>query len=260
MPPSANKIKAVTLLSLGRHPLSARARRAEQDAQALELASTLGQASGLYAGPENNKDALRPYLGMGIGPISLMNIGENDDPVATLSAHFKQTAFDVVLTGARAERGESSGMLPYLLAESLQIPVVNQVCAVEVKGNKLAVTQALPRGARRAVEVSTPCILIVDSAAPPARQTAYGPAARGDIQVLSGYSEEDKVAQNFEFELARKKPKRMKKVKAKTAADRFKAATASQAKGGQVITPKTPEEGAQAILDLIRSEGFAKVE
>lgn len=254
-----HNLTAVALLSEGMHPLSLRARRAEQDAQALELASKIGQASGLHAGTQAAQEKLRPYLGMSLAEsISLLEISEDADPVLALAAHFKQTQFDVILTGTRAELGESSGMLPYLLADTLGIPVINQVCEVSVNGHELSVTQALPRGARRAITVSLPCILIVDSAAPAARQTAFGPAKRGTIDIINGYSECDTLGQSLQFELAKKKPKRMKKVKAKTAADRFKAATASQAKGGQVLHPDTPEAGAAAIFEILKSEGLVK--
>lgn len=252
-------LNSITLLSLGQHPVSGRAKRAEQDAQAFEMAAKLSKTQGLYAGEESHLDTLRPYVGMQVGDVSLLSLAANIDPVSALAHYLDDKEVDLIFCGSRAESGESSGMLPYLLAECLDLPVVSQVCDIEQTDGGLCVTQALPRGARRQVMVATPCVIIVDSAAPPARQTAYGPSLRGTIQVIPGTGEIDEQAQDFTFEPARKKPKRMKKVKAKTAADRFKAATASQAKGGEVIHPKTPEEGAMAILKLLKEEGVVKV-
>lgn len=247
-----------TLLSLGKHPLSGRTRRAEQDAKAFELAAKLGQCLGLHAGNYQDADALKSFAGMSIAPVCILEIEQSADPVAALSAYFKQTKSDIILTGSQAERGESSGMLPYLLGKSLDLPVINQVCEVEQTETGLNITQALPRGARRALSVKPPCILIIDESAPEARQTAYGAAMRAEVGKLQGYNETDTDAANFNFEDARKKPKRMKKIKAKTAADRFKAATVSQAKGGQVIEPKTSQEGAETILKLLKEEGLVK--
>lgn len=261
------------LLSLGKHPVSGRQRRAIEDAQAFEMAAKLGDCLGIHAGQYQNAEQLSPFLGMDIGPVAILDIESGSDPVKALISYFEQAQFDIILTGSRAEDGESSGMLPYLLADALDIPVINQVCDVDINPsqkqdnhldfnlshkNTITVTQALPRGARRAVTVSLPCVLILDANAPTARQSAFGPASRGQVKRIQGESVVDETASQFTFEPAQKKPKRMKKVKAKTAADRFKAATASQAKGGQVITPKTPEEGAKAILDLLKEEGLSK--
>ncbi len=54
---------------------------------------------------------------------------------------------------------------------------------------------------------------------------------------------------------ARPRPKRLKIVKAKTAADRFKAATVkAKQEGGIVLQQETASEKAQAILDLLIEE------
>ncbi len=261
---STQTLSTYALLSLGKHPTSGRHRRSNEDAQAFEMAAKLGNCLGLHAGQGSNTEHLRPFLGMGIAPVSLLDIESASDPVQAFSSYFKQNKFDVILTGSRAEDGESSGMLPYLLAQALDIPVVSQVCDANIEmplttNILLTITQALPRGARRSLTIQTPCILILDSSAPPARQSAFGPANRGTIEEIQGYSQHDDIAAAFHFEPAQKKPKRMKKIKATTAAERFKAATASQAKGGQIITPKTSEEGAQAILNLLKEEGLVQV-
>jgi len=258
---STQTLSTHALLSLGKHPLSGRNRRSNEDAQAFEMAAKLGSCRGLHVGQYSDAEQLRPFLGMDIAPVAILDIDLNADPVQALTAYFKQTQFDVILTGSRAEDGESSGMLPYLLAQALDIPIVSQVCDANIEMPLtthivLTITQALPRGARRSLTIQTPCILILDSSAPPARQSAFGPTNRGTIERIQGYSQHDDIASTFSFEPAQKKPKRMKKIKATTAAERFKAATASQAKGGQIITPKTSEEGAQAILDLLKEEGL----
>lgn len=257
------------LLSLGKHPLSGRPNRAEEDAQAFELGAKLGDCLGIHAGMPENAEQLTHFLGMNIGSVALLDIEKNADPIHALTQYFKEIPFDIILTGSRSETGESSGMLPYMLAKALNIPVINQVCDVVMNPSRrqssnmnytmppnksICVIQALPRGARRKVSVNLPCLLIIDAKAPPARQSAFGPANRGQIRHIKGVSHIDKIATGFTFTPAQKKAKRLKTIKAKSAAERFKAATASQTKSGKVITPTTAEQGAQAILKLLQEE------
>jgi electron transfer flavoprotein beta subunit len=58
---------------------------------------------------------------------------------------------------------------------------------------------------------------------------------------------------------AKPRPKRLKVIKAKSGADRMKAATAkASGGGGQVLKGVSPEEGAQAILKLLIEEGVVR--
>ena len=58
---------------------------------------------------------------------------------------------------------------------------------------------------------------------------------------------------------ARKRPKRLKVVKAKTAAERFKAATAKpQGEGGKVMKNESAAEQAQAIFEMLKEEGVLR--
>ena len=68
-------------------------------------------------------------------------------------------------------------------------------------------------------------------------------------------TEEDNVRVNWNEALAKARPKRLKVVKAKTAADRFKAATAKpQGGSGKVMKNESAQEKAQAIFDLLIEE------
>ena len=58
---------------------------------------------------------------------------------------------------------------------------------------------------------------------------------------------------------AKPRPKRLKVIKAKTGAERMKAATAkASGGGGQVITGVSPQEGAEAIFKLLLDEGVLR--
>lgn len=258
---SAN-IKISVLVSIGEHPLSARARRAEQDARALELGLKLAPESLqiLYAGTTSDSAAiavLKEYMGMGINQVQVLDVPPNTDVTLPLLQKLQLDCPDVVLTGIRAENGESSGMLPYLLSERLNmavVPAITDILSMDKKAGFAEVLQALPRGQRRKVKVSLPFIASVDMAAAAPRQSAYGSAMRGHLKIEPiAHTMTDLEQNKWQVSPAQARPKRLKIVKAKTAADRFKAATAKvQGGSGKVIYDN--KESAEAILKLLKDE------
>lgn len=252
------------LVSVGRHPLTERARRADQDARAVEMALSLqsAHASLIHAGchGDDSDGALRGYLGMGFDEMTLIEQPSGADVVPALAEALREVAPQLVLTGARAETGESSGLLPYLLAESLGWPIVTGLAAVERIENGVAtVLQALPRGQRRRLRVRLPAIATLESSAPAARQSAFGPARRGEFDFQEQFAIEDETQVEWHVQPARKRPKRLKIVKVGSARDRFKAAAAkAEGGGGQVLSDVTPEQGAEAIFKLLKEEGVLR--
>ncbi|MFW3614856.1 electron transfer flavoprotein subunit beta [Billgrantia antri] len=257
-------LDVAVLVSVGRHPVTGRTRRADQDARGVELALTLSEArvTLLHAGSldEESEGAMRGYLGMGLPALTLLEQPPGADVVAALAQVLDETRPQLVIAGERAEQGEGSGMLPYLLAERLGWPLVSGLAAVEKVENGVAtLLQALPRGQRRRLQVRLPAIVTVDAAAAAARQSAFGPARRGEIEVEPAAVEWDEAQAEWNVAPARKRPKRLKIVKAASARDRFKAAAAkAEGAGGQVLTDVTPEQGAEAIFKLLKEEGVLR--
>ncbi|WP_447530346.1 electron transfer flavoprotein subunit beta [Vreelandella sp. TE19] len=269
MPPNAPakqsaSLDVAVLVSIGRHPLTARARRADQDARAVEMALTLENASVrlLHAGQHESEqeEALRGYLGMGIDHIGLIEQSENADVIPALVEALRHDAPQLILTGSRAETGEASGLLPYQLAEALGWPIITSLAAVEkVEQGTAVVLQALPRGKRRRLRIRLPAIATIDTSAPAARQSAFGPARRGELALSEAQSKIDETLAGWQFHPARKRPKRLKIVKSSSARDRFKAAAAkADGGGGQTLNDVTPEQGAEAIFKLLKEEGVLR--
>ncbi len=254
--------KLAVLVSVGQHPKSGRTRRADQDARAVELGMRMSDQQGLrliHAG-DKQEPALRQYLGMGLKSMVVLNQQQDSDVVPALVKHFNSTATDIILTGVKAETGEASGMVPYLLAEQLGWPIIPRIAdIIRIDGQEAEVLQALPRGQRRALKVRLPFIASVDNAATAARQYAFGPGQRGDLYGANAENTPDKTRVEWSESPARKRAKRLNIVKAKSASDRFKAATAKpQGSGGQVLKDETAKEKAQAILDLMLAEGVIR--
>lgn len=258
-PNQINTLRVSTLVSIGAHPDTGRARRSMTDARAVELALNLSnsQVEVVHAGnPED--PALSYYCGMGLSQLRVVAQEEQQDAVTTLSSYFRDNMPDIVLTGMRSEGGESSGMLPFFLAYQLQCPIVMGIAEIlSVENGKARVLQALPRGQRRAISVSLPFVASVDFAAQEPRQSAFGRARKCDI-VTEEVADKtlDQVKVHWEETKAKPKAKRLKVVKAKSAADRFKAATAkTESSGGKVLKDQPMPEMAQAVFDLLLEEG-----
>ncbi|PWI33559.1 electron transfer flavoprotein subunit beta [Vibrio albus] len=252
-------LKISALVSVGAHPDTGRPRRAMSDARAVELGLAMenGSLEVVHAGsPED--PALAYYAGMGLPAIRVLGQPEEADAVVTLTQYFQDNMPDILLTGGRSESGESSGLLPFFLAQRLNCPIVMGIAEIlSIENGRAKVLQALPRGQRRAVSVTLPFVASVDMAAKAPRQSAYGRARHCDIEArMVGEAVPDQVRQSWEETEAKPKLKRLKVVKAKSAADRFKAATAkTESSGGRVLKDKPVSEMAQAVFDLLLEEG-----
>ncbi|MGY2232747.1 electron transfer flavoprotein subunit beta [Pseudomonas tolaasii] len=251
----------ISLVSIGAHPTSGRPRRAEQDARAVELGLQMAgdKLQVLHAG-NVHEPTLRSYLGMGLPQLQVLEQPAGSDALPVLSDYLRDADAQVVLTGSQAETGEGSGMLPFLLAEQLGWPLIVGLAHVEsIDGGVAHVLQALPRGQRRRLKVRLPFLATVDNAAPKPRQSAYGPAQRGELAAHEVEVEEDELFTGAVLQQAKPRPKRLKVIKAKSGADRMKAATAkASGGGGQVLKGLTPEAGAEAILKLLIEEGVVR--
>jgi electron transfer flavoprotein beta subunit len=249
--------EVAVLLSVGRHPASLRGRAAAADARALELALRLGDGARISAVHAGNptEPALRDYLGMGLETLTVLRQPAGCDVLPALAAHLAQRPPQLILAGVAAETGPGSGMLPYLLADSLGATLLANIAELAITDAGIAALQALPRGRRRSLSAPLPVVATVSLAAPSARPWAFVRARRGRIEVID-LPPGPPVAEDVREQPARPKPRRLKLATAGSAADRLRAATEIQAGRGRLLVDPAPQEAATAIYDYLLEEGI----
>lgn len=239
-------LSIVVLASVGCHPSSKRLRLALEDARALTLANGLRDASieVLHAGQRETAEAtLRDALGMGATRLTVLELEEGADPVPALIAALRQRAPDMVFTGRRTERGEGSGMVPFLVAEVLGLPLVTAVTNLALAEGRVLLDQAVTGGRRRRIGASLPLMVAVDEKAPGPRLAAFGPARRGTLALEPATSVPDERRQ-WATRPARPRPKRLSAPNA----------AAAPVAGKQVLHGLDPEAAARAILTYLQQE------
>ncbi|MFG1464754.1 electron transfer flavoprotein subunit beta [Xanthobacter sp. DSM 24535] len=250
-------MKALVLLSQGRHPVSGKACLLRTEGQAARLATTLDAApQGLHAGPALG--AVRDALGRGlVGLTHLMMAGESD-PVPALAEAIREAAPDLVLAGPRGQGGEDTGLVPYALAHLLGWPLIPDAVAVlpGPQAGTLIVEQALPKGARRRVTVRLPLLVTVHPGAPAPLPLAFANVRQGAILVRPAAGPPAVI--QGEERAYRKRPKMAARAAGGTAAERLAAATGSATARGRVVVDATPEAAAGEILAFLRQIGVLK--
>lgn len=252
-------VDVAVLVSVGRHPVSGRARRADADARAVELALGIAgaQVRLIHAG-DPDEPALRDYLGMGAGAMTVLRMAPDADPVPALAEYLSAARPQIVLAGVRAEGGEDSGLVPYLVAKALETPLVPGIVGLSLAGERAEMLQGLPRGRRRSLAAPVPLVATVPVMAPAPRMSAFGLARRGIIEVKDVQAAADAVRAGWSEGPARKRPKRIKVMKAASAADRVRAVTEMAAGKGKVLQNVPPDEAARAIFDYLVAEGIVQ--
>ncbi|MFA5121741.1 electron transfer flavoprotein subunit beta [Zavarzinia sp.] len=231
-------MKITVLLSRGIHPVSGRACPATLDAQAISLALGLGVVEGLHAGAA--EAAIADYLGHGLPALTHLVLPETADPLPALTGHLRAARQDLILAGRQSQGGEETGLLPYRLAQALDLPMVADAVGLAIEGDVLTVDQALPRGARRRLRLKLPCLVTVHPAAPPPLPFALGQRRRGRLARLEA---EGMPVVPLEEVPYRPRPKLM---------------VAAQAAERRLMLHPSPAEAATAILDHLRGLGLRR--
>ncbi|MFO0996822.1 MAG: electron transfer flavoprotein subunit beta [Alphaproteobacteria bacterium] len=250
-------LEVAVLVSIGRHPVSGRPRPAAADARALDLALGLpGARVRIVHAGDPGEAVLRDYLGMGAEMATVLAMPPDADPLPALIEHLRSTKPGLVLAGLRAEAGEDSGLLPYLVAEGLGSALLPGIVGLAIDGEEVEALQALPRGRRRRIAARLPALVTVPATATAPRMSAYGRARRGQIETIAASAPPDEARAGWEVRPARRRPKRLRVMKAASAADRIRAVTETAAGKGRILQGLAPDAAAKAILDYLIEEGI----
>jgi electron transfer flavoprotein beta subunit len=262
-------MKNAVLVSVGRHPVSGVARYSRNDAAALTLALSIARQHNatldvLHAGDPSNP-ALQEYLALGARSVEVLAVpAAGDDAQADASAALaaRLHGYDLVLTGTRAEGAFDSGMLPYRVANALNIPLVGAAVDVTLNDGCAQVRQFMPKGLRRRVEVELPALIAVHPMANATPTYAYARLREGTIRPVAsdvaGTTGAKTAASNAAAEPAwtirpaTAKPVRLAAAEKRSGHARMLSATTTESRGGSVVIEGSSVEKAQVILAYLR--------
>ena len=245
------------LVSASLHPVSGEPRHCRNDSLAMTLGLQLAESVGaeikvLHAGDENNP-ALPNYLALNAKKIDVISVARGTNILDSLATNLANT--DLILTGSRAENGEDSGLVPYLLAAKLNVSLVANALAIKPIENGIEVLQFLPKGKRRSVIVKLPAVVVVHPLAPIELRVAYAQQVSGQIVAHSAEDQSNTRSSKkiqWQIQAALSKPKKLKAQENKSGHERMLAYIASENKGGAVVNEGSSVEKAQVILTYLR--------
>lgn len=249
-------INVATLLSIGRHPRSGWPRCSPTDQRAVELA--LGQPDAktvfLHAGDPSHP-VLGEYLGLGVAALGVLVLPAGADPVPALAAHLRAETPDLVLTGNRGDGGRETGMVPYILAETLGLAFVSDVVAVTRDDGRIICLQGLPGGHRRRLACPLPAVVAVSANAPKPRAVSRRLTRVGrivPIEVPDRHVVPDVAVQ---LEPAATRPRRLRDAGTGDFADRLRNITGAALDGGAATTGLSAEEAAARVMSYLSDNG-----
>jgi electron transfer flavoprotein beta subunit len=244
--------RIAALVSTAKHPNSGAARHCRNDSLAMTIGLILSEATNaqmqvLHAG-KPDKPALADYLALGAKQIDV--IETETDIVENLAAHLKNT--DLILTGSRAESGDASGLLPYLLEAKLNLPLVANALEIKLAADGIEILQFLPKGKRRLVSVKLPAVVVVHPLVTLDLHYAFAKQMTGKIVAL-GAIQPTKISKiKTQTKIVNRKPIKLKAPEHKSGHERLFAAISSENKGGTVVNEGNSVEKAQVILNYLR--------
>lgn len=253
--------RIAVLVSIGRHPISGVPRYSRNDAAALGLASELAQRTAgasidvIHAGNPDNP-ALSDYLALGANNVTVIETSASQDILPALQNQLQ--FYDLVLSGSRAEGGEGtegSGMLPYLLAERLKLPLVAGVIAVTPASDAIIAQQFLPKGRRREVALTLPALLMVHPLTPCRLRYAYARLRTGHV-IRKAFAAPTRSsgsnADGWTVEAGKALPRKLVAPEKRSGHARMQAATVAESRGGKVVHEGSATDKAQVVLEYLR--------
>jgi electron transfer flavoprotein beta subunit len=256
------------LVSVRIDPVSGRATRSRADAAGVALASQAlgaGRAPLLCTAGPMPDGVARDYLAQGVG--ELVRLSTNDDSLAGIAAALAEHCrpHGLVITGARAESGPASGLLPHVIAQHLQRPLISDVMDLQPEADGAwRIVQALSRGARRVwrLERGATAVLVTSARLGqrgdlPLRH-AWVAAQQGRIRDQEGprpMQPVDVECTAWQFEPSRRQRRPLTPPSTESGAARMARATGTSAptgQAGQVLREGAVSDKARVLLAHLR--------
>lgn len=249
-------LRIAVLVSIGAHPVSGAARFSRNDALALALARTMasGEANVDVVHAGNPADpALRDYLALGAPTVHAIDVPPGRDVAEALAEHVR--GYDLVLCGTRAESGDGSGLLPYLVAQKRHLPLLPAVLSARIDAGSVVTQQCLPKGRRREVAATLPAVVAVHPLAAFDVRHVYAQERAGQVTTHVPKVPAAALAAT-RIEAATGSPRKLAARESRSGRARLLAAITMESRGGTVITEGTPDEKAQAVIDYLRTHSL----
>lgn len=249
---SKQNLKVAVLLAPATHPVSGRPCAAAADSAALALALKLVPSPQhllvLYAG-DADEAALGPYLAQGVSCINVLPVVAGADITRVLARQLQDV--DLVLCGRRAGGGQGSAMLPYLLADELDMPLLPDALQLLLHGEEIEIEQYLPKGQRRRLAAQLPAVVAVHERACAPQPYVHARLLDGQIRHLSPASLQPGVVH---LEAANRRARPLVAQSRASGHERMLGAIATDGAkaGGMVVKQGDPVEKAQVLLDYLR--------
>ncbi|HEU0229533.1 MAG TPA: electron transfer flavoprotein subunit beta/FixA family protein [Burkholderiaceae bacterium] len=251
-------LRIVVLVSEGRHPVSGVSRWSRNDARALSLAYSV--ASGkptvqvLHAG--HDSPATRDYLALGVNHLDIVPVAEGVDVVDALEAHVHNA--DLILCGLCAEGQEDSGMVPYLLAQRLGLPLLPSALDLAIDAGGITIGQFLPKGRRRRVTTTLPCVVTVHPMAPLTLKYAYAGTRTGTITTLPHTPIHATGQRGMDWTVSpiNARPIKLAAHERRSGHARMLSATTTESRAGVVVDQGSAQEKATAVITYLRKHGL----
>ena len=249
----------LTCISLARHPASGRLMPTPGDLKAALLAKDLGAGKEsplqlLHLVPAGHSStgitpAIREYGCYGLPRIAL---AESHNTHASICSYARQSKAHFIFFGQRsgAVGSRASGMLPYRVAKTLGLPLLELACAISEQG----VVQFLPAGNRRTLPVPEAAVITVHPQAAVAAPYAHRLGQLCTIEHLTLQSEETDQKSTWQVQPRTAFHQRISIASNASGMERMRKAIAVANQGGEVVTSGNAQDHARRIIATLHAK------